>query len=116
MNGRLLRQSGPRAARWHEAAIARGLLPRWSERRWAAAAGAAQAQTGGEPSPVAVTVDVVIVGAGPAGLRDRAAPQGGTHRPHRVGGRGADADSEEIKDRQAHATNSRMPSSNQWTT
>lgn len=43
-------------------------------------------------------------------------PQGGTHRPHRVGGRGADADSEEIKDRQAHATNSRMPSSNQWTT
>ena len=28
------------ARAWHEAAIARGLLPRWSEHRWAAVAGA----------------------------------------------------------------------------
>lgn len=41
MRGRLSREPRPRPARWHEAAIARGLLPRWSERRWAAAAGAA---------------------------------------------------------------------------
>ncbi|MEW6100026.1 MAG: hypothetical protein AB1666_12640 [Pseudomonadota bacterium] len=41
MRGRLSREPRPRPARWHEAAIARGLLPRWSEHRWAAVAGAA---------------------------------------------------------------------------